>query len=105
MKNQKGFTLIEMLIVLTIITTLLILLIPNLADKNETIQLKGCEALIQMAENQMQAYVVDQGAYPPDVATLVGDYIQSDSCANGTKQIKFETSGSHTIIAADVTGE
>ncbi|GGM31646.1 hypothetical protein GCM10011351_17280 [Paraliobacillus quinghaiensis] len=105
MNNQKGFTLIEMLIVLTIITTLLILLVPNLADKNETLQLKGCDALIQMTENQVQSYIIDHGTYPPDVETLVGDYIQSDKCANGTKQIQFQTSEDYTIIAADVTNE
>lgn len=33
LNNQKGFTLIEMLIVLAVISLLLILFIPNLAEK------------------------------------------------------------------------
>ncbi|WP_112181300.1 MULTISPECIES: competence type IV pilus major pilin ComGC [Paraliobacillus] len=90
-KNEKGFTLIEMLIVLAVITTLLILLIPNLADKNETVQEKGCAALIQMTENQMESYKIDHGAYPATISILVDEqYIQSDTCSNGTKQIVYD---------------
>ncbi|WP_117169234.1 competence type IV pilus major pilin ComGC [Paraliobacillus sediminis] len=90
-RNEKGFTLIEMLIVLAVITTLLILLIPNLADKNETVQNKGCAALIQMTDNQLESYKIDHGAYPATISILVDEeYIQSDTCSNGTKQIVYD---------------
>ncbi|WP_337747329.1 prepilin-type N-terminal cleavage/methylation domain-containing protein [Gracilibacillus saliphilus] len=48
MKNNKGFTLIEMLIVLAVISILLILFIPNLASKSENISEQGCEALLNV---------------------------------------------------------
>lgn len=90
-RNEKGFTLIEMLIVLAVITTLLILLIPNLADKNESVQNKGCDALIQMIENQMESYKIDNGTYPATISILINEnYIQSDTCSNGTKQIVYD---------------
>lgn len=88
MKNQKGFTLIEMLIVLMIISILLILIVPNLADKNEDVQDKGCEALLQMAESQMQAYFIDNGTYPASIAVLIEEeYLKESECAGGTKQL------------------
>lgn len=94
MRNEKGFTLIEMLIVLAIITTLLILLIPNLADKNEAIQKKGCVALIQLTENQLESYKIEEGSYPSAVSILVAeDYIQSDTCANGTQRVVYDEKG------------
>ncbi|GAA5415494.1 comG operon protein 3 [Paraliobacillus ryukyuensis] len=98
MRDQKGFTLIEMLIVLTIIATLLILLIPNIAKKNSEIQTKGCDALKQMIENQMQTYVVDTGRYPDTVNTLVQEsYIKSDQCSNQTKRIVFSDTSTHEL--------
>lgn len=105
MRNQKGFTLIEMLIVLTIITTLLILLIPNLASKNEDVQAKGCEALIQLSENQLQAYMMDHGEYPDQIHTLVEqEYIQTDTCSNGKKKIVFSETGQQELIVVDYDG-
>ena len=87
MKNQKGFTLIEMLIVLAVISTLLILLVPNLANKNNTVQDKGCEALKSMAESQLVAYNIDTGNDASDITTLINaEYLKTDTCANGTKQ-------------------
>ncbi|MFB1050369.1 competence type IV pilus major pilin ComGC [Paraliobacillus sp. JSM ZJ581] len=105
MKNQKGFTLIEMLIVLAIITTLLILLIPNLASKNQEVQSKGCNALKKLTENQLQAYVMDYGTYPNKVSTLVEkQYIQSDTCSNGKKRLAFDQAGNNEIIIVDNDG-
>ncbi len=40
-KNQRGFTLIEMLIVLMIISVLVMLLIPNLGKKVKRLTRKG----------------------------------------------------------------
>lgn len=99
MKNQKGFTLIEMLIVLTIISVLLILIVPNLADKNETVQTKGCEALVQMAETQIQSYNMDHpGENLTSLQTLLDEkYLKSDTCAGGTKKVSLANDGSVTL--------
>ncbi len=47
MKNEKGFTLIEMMIVLLIISVLLIITIPNIGRHNATVNEKGCEAYVE----------------------------------------------------------
>lgn len=46
-KKQKyaGFTLLEMLIVLLIISVLILLFVPNLAKHKETVDKKGNEAI------------------------------------------------------------
>ncbi len=48
MNNEKGFTLIEMLIVLLVISVLLLITIPNVAKHNTNIQSKGCEGLVNI---------------------------------------------------------
>ncbi|MDW0112190.1 prepilin-type N-terminal cleavage/methylation domain-containing protein [Sporosarcina saromensis] len=59
-KSQKGFTLIEMMIVLLIISVLVLIAIPNVTKHSSTIDQKGCEAFINtivdkriLAENSM----------------------------------------------------
>ncbi|MBE2926569.1 prepilin-type N-terminal cleavage/methylation domain-containing protein [Anoxybacillus flavithermus] len=48
MRNEKGFTLIEMLIVLMVITILILITIPNVTKHNSMINNKGCSAFINI---------------------------------------------------------
>lgn len=83
--NEKGFTLIEMLIVLLIITILIILIIPNLTGRSEEVHEKGCDALVSVVQAQVHLYHLENGNYPEDLETLVtDDYITEDqtTCPN-----------------------
>ncbi|WP_440895842.1 competence type IV pilus major pilin ComGC [Amphibacillus sp. Q70] len=98
LKKETGFTLIEMLIVLAIITLLLILIVPNLADQNEEVHNKGEDALVQMAESQVQAYYIDKGKYPNSVRQLVNEnYLSTDELANGTKRLVFKDNNTYEV--------
>ncbi|KYD29949.1 hypothetical protein B4113_1184 [Geobacillus sp. B4113_201601] len=46
--KEKGFTLIEMLIVMAVISVLLLIAIPNMTKHNSMIQSKGCEAFLNI---------------------------------------------------------
>src|SRR5690625_3146922 len=85
-KNEKGFTLIEMLIVLTIITVLILLIVPNLTDKNKSVHDTGCEALKNTVQAQVGAYQLDKKKLPSDLEELeTAKYITEDQtkCKNG----------------------
>ncbi|MEI3606810.1 competence type IV pilus major pilin ComGC [Pseudogracilibacillus sp. SE30717A] len=85
-KKEDAFTLIEMLIVLTIITVLILLVVPNLTDKSTTIHDRGCEALVQTVQAQVGAYQLDKGKKPNSLDELrKEDYIKEDQkqCKNG----------------------
>lgn len=64
MKNERGFTLIEMMIVLLIISALLLIMVPNISTHSSNIDKKGCEAYIKMVGAQVQAYKIDKGDFP-----------------------------------------
>jgi len=86
MKNEKGFTLIEMMIVLLVISVLLIITVPNVTQHNATINKKGCEALVKMVEGQVQAYNIDKKILPKDITELVtAQYLNASetSCPDG----------------------
>ncbi|HEY4602630.1 MAG TPA: competence type IV pilus major pilin ComGC [Cerasibacillus sp.] len=84
-KNQKGFTLIEMLIVLMIISVLIILIVPNLTGKTKEVNTKGCDALVAVVQAQVESYALDNGSFPPSLQTLVSEEYITDQqlyCGN-----------------------
>ena len=65
-KKQKyaGFTLLEMLIVLLIISVLILLFVPNLAKHKETGDKKGNEAIVKIVESQIELYTLEKNRTP-----------------------------------------
>lgn len=47
LKDNHGFTLVEMLLVMLVITVLLLIMIPNVTKNSTLIGDKGCEALLR----------------------------------------------------------
>lgn len=86
-KKEKAFTLIEMLIVLAIISVLIILIVPNLTKKSKEVNDKGCDALVKVAQTQVNAYHLDHGNYPERLNDLVDDYLSNEqlTCPNGVE--------------------
>ncbi|MGG0658602.1 competence type IV pilus major pilin ComGC [Rummeliibacillus pycnus] len=89
--NQKGFTLIEMLIVLFIISILILIAIPNVTKHFATVDKKGCDAYATMVQGQVEAYRIDIGKYPTSITELEDkDYLKvtdSKTCEGKTISI------------------
>lgn len=88
LKNEKGFTLVEMLFVLVIISILILLIIPQLSSKTADIQGQGCTALVQVVQAQVDMYYLETYDIPTTIDTLVdADYITASqtTCMNGSK--------------------
>ncbi len=95
MKNESGFTLVEMLIVMLVISILLFITIPNVTHQSSSINKKGCSAFIHMVEGQVQSYEIDNKSTPLSMEDLVtGGYLRENetSCPNGT-QVSLSTNG------------
>ncbi|WP_078552871.1 competence type IV pilus major pilin ComGC [Bacillus alkalicellulosilyticus] len=83
-KNQKGFTLVEMMIVLLIISILLLIAVPNMTKNSSVAQSKGCEATIELLQTQVGAYEVEKGAKPATLQVLLDeDYVDRIQCPDG----------------------
>lgn len=85
LKEEAGFTLIEMMIVLLIISVLILIAIPNVTKHSKSIDEKGCEAYIKMAQGQVEAFKMDKQKYPATMSELVTDeYLPEDpKCPDG----------------------
>jgi competence protein ComGC len=94
-RNEQGFTLIEMLVVLMIITILIFVAIPNITKHSKNINNKGCQAFVDMVQGQVEAYEMEFHKYPVDVAELESQgYLvnKKTSCPNG-KEVQIDSEG------------
>lgn len=85
---KKAFTLVEMLFVMTIIMILLLLVIPQVTKKSEAVKDKGCEALIDVIDAQIQLYELCEGYLPHSISELIQKgYIEEKQsrCPNGQR--------------------
>ncbi|MEY8347779.1 competence type IV pilus major pilin ComGC [Bacillus cereus] len=83
MKNEKGFTLLEMLLVMVVISVLLLLIIPNVITQRSSVQGKGCDAYVKSVESQVQAYQLQHNKIPTIDELVNGKYITSATCPKG----------------------
>ncbi|MFK2824354.1 competence type IV pilus major pilin ComGC [Bacillus sp. B190/17] len=98
--NQLGFTLIEMMIVLLVISVLLFVAIPNVAKQSNNINEKGCTAFKQMVQGQVQAYRIDLKKYPASIADMIDKgYLREGEkdCPNGD-ELKIGADGEVSIV-------
>ncbi|WP_100373469.1 competence type IV pilus major pilin ComGC [Bacillus sp. FJAT-45037] len=84
LKHEKGFTLVEMLVVLMIISILLLIAIPNMTKNNEVAGSKGCEATVKLIQTQVHAYEIENGKKLESLQPLLDEnYIETSTCPNG----------------------
>ncbi|KMN44203.1 competence type IV pilus major pilin ComGC [Bacillus paramycoides] len=83
MENEKGFTLLEMLLVMVVISVLLLLIIPNVVTQRSSVQGKGCDAYVKSVEAQIQVYQLQYNKIPSIDALEEGKYITSKTCPKG----------------------
>jgi len=97
-KNERGFTLIEMLIVLMIISVLIILIVPNLSGKSEEVNEKGCEALVAVVQAQVDTFYLDYDRYPEDLMELQNKEYITDNQRSCSDQQKLQYKNGRVYI-------
>ncbi|WP_320165107.1 competence type IV pilus major pilin ComGC [uncultured Trichococcus sp.] len=61
LKNKEAFTLMEMVLVLFIISVLMLMIIPNVANTKKSVETKGTDALAVVVQTQANMYELDTG--------------------------------------------
>ena len=69
----KGFTLVEMLVVLLIISVLMLLFVPNLTKQKEAVTEKGNAAVVKVVESQAELFEVNHTNEKATLSKLVNE--------------------------------
>ena len=83
---KKGFTLLEMIIVVSIISILFILTVPNIQKVLAVVNKKGCDALVKVVDSAILEYRLEYGRDPGSTADLIHAGFMSDGqtkCEDG----------------------
>lgn len=97
-KNNSGFTLLEMIVVVMIMSILFLLTIPNVSSVIASTKAKSCDILTREVDSARVQYEIDYGEPPHSVKDLIsGNYLNENQgeCANGNV-IYFDSDGNAT---------
>lgn len=78
LKQEEGFTLIEMLIVIMIVSVLLLLVLTNIGGVQKTVKDTANAGIIQTVESQMVIYEMEKGEKPTAKQLFDAEYINED---------------------------
>lgn len=68
---RKGFTMLEMILVIAVLSALLILTVPNIQKVLGIVNRKGCDAQLKIVDTAILEYTIARGAEPQSIGDLV----------------------------------
>lgn len=84
---KKGFTLLEMVVVVIVVSVLFLLTVPNVSRIINSVDSKACNAMTKVVDSAIAQFKLDWGNMPNSITDLVnGGYLQPEqaNCSNGT---------------------
>ncbi len=85
---KKGFTLLEMIIVMTVVAVLFLLTIPNVSKTVKVVSDKGCEVQLKVVDAALVQYLLDKDVQSASISNLIeANYLtpRQAQCHNGQK--------------------
>ena len=83
---KKGFTLLEMVVVVIVISILFLLTVPNVSKVIGSIDNKACKAMTKVIDSAIAQFKLDYGTMPNSITDLVSaGYLtpEQTSCSSG----------------------
>ncbi len=81
-RRRRGFSLVEMLLVLVILATLAAIVIPRFAGRSEQAKVTAAQTQITSIATALDSFEVDNGFYPPSGDGLAQLITRPDNATN-----------------------
>ncbi len=112
--GERGFTLMEMVIALFVVSVVMAIALPNLQKAGVNAADTGCEGNQKLIRAALEEYYVANRAYPQDATTALilndlktNGYIESiPTCpSNGDYVIQYSPDGTQATVSCTVHGQ
>ena len=84
---RKGFTLMEMVLVMGVVVIIFLLTIPNIQKTMEVVNRKGCDAQLKIIDAAILQYYLKQDATATDIEQLIREGFiteRQSKCSDGS---------------------
>jgi len=94
-KNKKrGFTLVELLIVVLILAALAAIAVPRMVASADTAKINACNTNVDLINTQIELYRATTGSLP----TLAGLFADTNYFPDGAPACPFSDGSSHPYV-------
>ena len=69
----RGFTLVELLVVVLILGALAFIAIPRISQSSTTAKINACKTNVDLLNSQIEMYYATVGSWPAGLTTITGD--------------------------------
>jgi prepilin-type N-terminal cleavage/methylation domain-containing protein len=98
MHPRKGFTLVELMIVVLILGALAAIAIPRIVGGADTAKVNACKSNVDIINSQLELYYAETGSRPPSLAWFITNF--PDYFPDGLPQCPFGPGNPYVIDPA-----
>ncbi len=73
MRIRKGFTLVELLVVVLILGALAAIAVPRIIGGATNAKINACKTNVDLVNSQVELYYANKGSWPGSLATITND--------------------------------